>query len=80
MHDESHDSLEVVAMEGDLTLLRHVDPSGVPRPPTAANPLHPLTPIRRLKCINTIRKTEEQEHTYIESLCLWLSEMMLSTL
>ena len=51
LHDESHDSLEVVSMEGDLGLLGHVHTSGVPGTCTLTVPqsLHPLTAVGRLE-------------------------------
>ena len=51
MHDEAHDGLEVVSMEGDLALLRHVHSAGMPRPPAAANPLDPLASIGGLESV-----------------------------
>ena len=49
MHDESHDGLEVVSMEGDLGLLGHVHVSGMPGTLTVPQSLHPLTTVGRLE-------------------------------
>ena len=56
MHDEADDGLEVVAMEGDLALLGHVHSPGMPGATATADTLHPLPPIGRLKCVDSIRE------------------------
>ena len=45
VHDESHDGLEVVSMEGHLRLLGHVHASGVPGPLAVPQSLHPLAAV-----------------------------------
>lgn len=61
VHDESHDSLEVVSMEGDLGLLGHVHASGVPGALTVPQSLHPLTTIRGLEWVSTSGKTKNKK-------------------
>ena len=58
MHDEAHDSLEVVAVERHLGLLRHVHVSGMPGPLAVTETLYPLAAIGRLKCVHSPSKTE----------------------
>ena len=52
MHDEAHDGLEVVSVEGHLTLFGHVDPTGVPRPPATPHALHAFPAVWRLKRVD----------------------------
>ena len=52
MHDEAHYGLEVVSVEGHLTLFGHVDPTGVPRPPATPHALYALPAVRRLKRVD----------------------------
>lgn len=52
MHDEAHDGLEVVAVEGHLTLFGHVDPPGMPCSPATPHSLHTLPPVRRLERVD----------------------------
>ena len=49
VHDESHDGLEVVSMEGHLGLLRHMHAAGMPRSLAVTQTLHPLTTVGRLE-------------------------------
>ena len=51
MHDEAHNGLEVVSVEGHLTLLGHVHPASVPGPATAADTFDPLAAVGRLECV-----------------------------
>ena len=57
MHDESHDGLEVVSMEGHLRLLGHVHASGMPGALAVPQPLHPLTAVGGLERVRTPGKT-----------------------
>ena len=52
VHDEAHDSLEVVSVKRHLTLFGHVNPTGVPRPPATPHPLQPFPAIWRLKRVD----------------------------
>ena len=49
VHDEAHDGLEVVAVEGHLRLLRHVYPASVPRALAVPDPLHTLPAVGGLE-------------------------------
>ena len=56
MHDEAHDGFEVVAVEGDLRLLGHVYPAGVPSALAAPQPLKTLAAVGRLKRVHSMGK------------------------
>ena len=56
VHDEAHDGLEVVSVEGDLGLLGHVHASGVPGPLAVTQSLHPLTTVGGLERVSTTGK------------------------
>jgi hypothetical protein len=58
VHDESHDGLEVVPVEGDLRLLGHVHVSGVPGSFAVPQSLHPLTTVGGLERVSTPGKTK----------------------
>lgn len=60
MHDEAHDGLEVVSMEGDLRLLGHVNPASVPGPLAVPKTLQPLTSIGRLEVSHSLRKARRK--------------------
>ncbi len=60
MHDEAHDCLEVVTMEGDLRLLGHVHPAGVPGPLAVPDPLQTLAAIGRLEELRTVGEAREE--------------------
>ena len=49
VHDESHDGLEVVSVEGHLRLFGHVHAPGVPGPFAVPQSLHPLAAVRGLE-------------------------------
>ena len=60
VHDEAHDGLEVVSVEGHLRLLGHVDTSGVPRPLAVAQSLQPLAGWNSVTPWENLNKTNKQ--------------------
>ena len=54
MHDEAHDGLEVVPVEGHLTLFGHVHPTGVPGPAATPHAIHTFPAVRRLKRVDPV--------------------------
>lgn len=56
MHDEAQDGLEVMPMERDLGLLRHVHMPAVPRALAVPQSFQSFVPIGRMECVNTCSK------------------------
>ena len=63
MHDEAHDGLEVVAVEGDLGLLGHVHAPRVPRALAVAQALQALAAVGRLEELQATPTAEAGEGT-----------------
>lgn len=56
MHDEAQDGLEVMPMERNLGLLRHVHMSAVPCALAVPQSFQPFVPIGRMERVNTCSK------------------------
>ena len=64
MHDEAHDGLEVMSVEGDLALFGHVHLPRMPSATATANSLYTLSTVGRLEGVDAIGEACENVSGY----------------